>query len=502
MELFLGIDIGTTHLKVCAVRADGSVCHTVLRDQSVRELPGWGRCFRAEELWEKTEDCLKELFSQIDRKQIRAIGITSMAEAGVAVDSDGVPMTPVVPWNAGQGGPEEADFPASLRGFSLYRKTGLLWHRKYTINQLLSLKTSRPELFERMDCFLSVSDYLFFRLTGERRTEESLACRTMLYNIFEGKWDSELTAFAGVTGKMPPVGKGSAGWPVLKKELASRYGLPDKISVRIGGHDHLCAAWAEGLGEGDVLNSMGTSEVYLGFPDRLPELSGLYERGIQLGVFQGRFYWICNMPSSGASVEWLRSFLQAAGGQASYESLMKQERQVPSKVMYLPFVNGGGTHRKKMIPGGLLGLDMTTGPMDAAQGIYEGIACEARVILELIEDAGLHADRLIAAGGGTRNPLLMQAKADMTGRRFILSQQTQATAAGAAMLAAEAVKEPKCPGDFSGEGSQKEADIERKTAAPRKEYGEACLAKYRTYLALTEAAAREGTKERQEFLWN
>ena len=66
---------------------------------------------------------------------------------------------------------------------------------------------------------------------------------------------------------------------------------------------------------------------------------------------------------------------------------------------------------------------------------------------------GLHADRLIAAGGGTRNPLLMQAKADMTGRCFILSQQTQATAAGAAMLAAEAVKEPKCPGDFSGEGS-------------------------------------------------
>ena len=84
MELFLGIDIGTTHMKVCAVRPDGSVCHTVLRDQSVRELPGWGRCFRAEELWEKTEDCLKELFSQIDRKQIRAIGITSPEEIGRA----------------------------------------------------------------------------------------------------------------------------------------------------------------------------------------------------------------------------------------------------------------------------------------------------------------------------------------------------------------------------------------------------------------------------------
>ncbi|MFR8337610.1 MAG: hypothetical protein ACLVAW_13580 [Eisenbergiella massiliensis] len=125
----------------------------------------------------------------------------------------------------------------------------------------------------------------------------------------------------------------------------------------------------------------------------------------------------------------------------------------------------------------------------------------SEVILELIEDAGLHADRLIAAGGGTRNPLLMQAKADMTGRCFILSQQQQQRlqARHAGGRGREGTEMPR---DFSGEGSRKEADIERKTAAPRKEYGEACLAKYKTYLALTEAAAREGTKERQEFLWN
>ena len=92
----------------------------------------------------------------------------------------------------------------------------------------------------------------------------------------------------------------------------------------------------------------------------------------------------------------------------------------------------------------------------------------------------------------------MQAKADVTGRHFILSQQTQATAAGAAMLAAEAVKERKCHRAFSGEGSQKEADAKRKTAAPRKEYGEACLAKYKAYLALTEAVAWVGTQQLSE----
>ena len=58
-----------------------------------------------------------------------------------------------------------------------------------------------------------------------------------------------------------------------------------------------------------MLNSMGTSEVYVGFLETLPDLHSLYERGILLGRFGGRYYWICNMPSSGASMEWLRGLL-------------------------------------------------------------------------------------------------------------------------------------------------------------------------------------------------
>ncbi|MFR6329116.1 MAG: FGGY family carbohydrate kinase [Eisenbergiella sp.] len=56
-----------------------------------------------------------------------------------------------------------------------------------------------------MDCFLSVSDYLLYCFTGERLMEESLACRTMLYNIHERKWDDELTELAGAAGRFPRV---------------------------------------------------------------------------------------------------------------------------------------------------------------------------------------------------------------------------------------------------------------------------------------------------------
>lgn len=85
--------------------------------------------------------------------------------------------------------------------------------------------------------------------------------------------------------------------------------------------------------------------------------------------------------------------------------------------------------------GGFLDISMSTTPMDMAQGIYEGIGCETRVILELLEEAGIGTGRIICAGGGTRNRLLMQAKADVTGHTFLISRRTQATALGAAAIA-------------------------------------------------------------------
>lgn len=446
MELYLGIDIGTTHIKVCAVDKDGRPAGTALRDQDNRPVPGWGNCFTADALWEKTTECLKEVLLGTEPGSVRGIGITSMAEAGVPVDREGIPLMPVVPWNAWEAmaGTRE-EFPENLRGLGLYRKTGLIWHPKYTINQFLFLRKNWPSLFAKMDCFLSVSDYLLFCLTGERMTEESLACRTMLYHIHEQKWDEELTAFAGVDGKLPRVAAGEEDWPVIKKEMAGRFGLREDVRVCIGGHDHLCAAHAENLKEGEILNSMGTSEVYIGFQERVPSIELLYEKGIQLGRFQGKYYWICNMPSSGASIEWLRSFLSPDGRPVPYERLMQEERPVPSRVMYLPFVNGAGSHRLVFsgndaqrtgkTAGGFLDIAMTTSPMDMAQGIYEGIGCETRVILELLEEAGIGTGRIICAGGGTRNRLLLQAKADVTGHTFFISRRTQATALGAAAIA-------------------------------------------------------------------
>ena len=83
--------------------------------------------------------------------------------------------------------------------WALYQRTGLCWHPKYTINRIWQMRRQQEALYAETDCFLSVSDYVLYRLTGQKLTDESLACRTMLYNIHERCWDRELAASAGVS---------------------------------------------------------------------------------------------------------------------------------------------------------------------------------------------------------------------------------------------------------------------------------------------------------------
>ncbi len=453
-KLYLGIDIGTTHLKVCAVDARGRCLSVAERDQELTPDPVFGDSIPAELLFTRCADCIREVSETVDRTQIAAIGITSMAEAGIPVNAGGEALMPLIPWNQKGLGSQKPDFLEPVTDWALYQRTGLCWHPKYTINRIWQMRRQQEALYAETDCFLSVSDYVLYRLTGQKLTDESLACRTMLYNIHERCWDRELAASAGVSDKLPAVVTQAGAWPVLSRRLADEWGLGSEVRVSVGGHDHLCAAQALGIGGKDVLNSMGTSEVYVGFLETLPDLHSLYERGILLGRFGGRYYWICNMPSSGASMEWLRGLLMrrpaqgkddaeaAHGGQKmEYQELMQASlsygahgRHTP--LLYLPFVNGVGTHRKRKLPGGFLGADMSTGSTELIRAVCEGIACESAVILENLAAAGIVTETIHAVGGGILNRGLMQAKADFTAHIYETDIQVQAAAAGAALCAA------------------------------------------------------------------
>lgn len=465
-KIYLGIDIGTTHLKVCAIKGNRVIASAFREEQKV-SIGKWDSCMDADQIWKNVQECLTQVCIEIQGMDISGIGITSMAESCVLLDAAGKVLMPIIPWNMwNEEKIGKEDFPEDLQNFSLYQRTGLIWYPKYTINQLIYLKKFCKSVYEKIHCVLSVSDYILFCLTGKKATDESLACRTMLYHIFRREWDKELVKLAGVEGRLPEVIKDFNKWPYIKQNLAEQWNINHGVKVYIGGHDHLCAAKAEQIGESDVLNSMGTSEVYLGFLKEMPDLSRFYKKGIQIGIFRNRYYWICNLPSSGASIEWLRGLYSWNGQKITYEELMSENRKVPSPIMYLPFVNGCGTHRPQKLESAIKGIRIDTNLMEIAQGMYEGIACEVRRILELLNETEININRIVSVGGGTQNSILMQAKADVTNQMFEITQESQATVIGAAL---------------TGDTELEEVANIRKKVFPNRENRKAYDRKYQQY---------------------
>lgn len=203
-KLYLGIDIGTTHLKVCAVDARGRCLAVAERDQELTPDPVFGDSIPAELLFTRCADCIREVSETVDRAQIAAIGITSMAEAGIPVNAGGEALMPLIPWNQKGLGSQRPDFLVSVTDWALYQRTGLCWHPKYTINRIWQMRRQQEALYAETDCFLSVSDYILYRLTGQKLTDESLACRTMLYNIHEQCWDRSLQPLRACRTSCPP----------------------------------------------------------------------------------------------------------------------------------------------------------------------------------------------------------------------------------------------------------------------------------------------------------
>lgn len=448
---FLGIDVGTTHVKTCLLDQDLHLVRVSLDTHELHDLPGIGLCYEPNYLWDLLLCQIESLLSGIDPAKLRGIGVTSMAEAGLPVDRDGCALYPIVPWNDIRSKTYGQTLLDRFGAYELYRRTGIIYHPKYSVTRMMQIRAELPGIFQQMYRWLSVTDFVMNRLCGSFVMDESQACRTLLYDIRNHRWDPELVEAAGMTGKLPDVIPMGATAGILKFELASRFGLRRDVAIVSGGQDHLCAAIAVGDGApGTVINSMGTSEVYFGLSDQPRLDEAAFAACLNQGCFaDGRYYWIANIPGSGASIEWLRQIL-SVNGDLGYALFSDKDRlRDPSSLFYFPYVNGSGSpHTDHERRGLFYGLTASTDVHALIKAVFEGIAFEARWIQEALAGLDIPVSRILSVGGGTKNEAFVQTKASVLGRTLTVTGLKEATGIGAAMQAARAAG---LVTDFSGQ---------------------------------------------------
>ena len=424
MAILIGIDLGTTHVKVGAYTDKGSLV-ALAKERTPVETPalGWAE-HPADALWSLITDGLAKVAASLPAGSgpVRGIGVAGMAEAGLLIERGGRPLTPIYAWHDRRAEGYVAAWQQGARAEELFRTTGIQPSSKCPLIKLQWVRDHRSEAFERAWKWLHVPDYIAYCLTGDVGTDLSLAGRTMAFDIHRKVWCEWILASAGIDASLWPTPR-PATVPIgaLLQSVAEMTGLPERIPVVIAGHDHLCGAAAVGVvEEGRTVDSLGTAESLISVRERIHP-SELYDEGYNYGchVASGKYYVLGGFSGSGASLEWWMDRLGAPLGEGRYEWLMARLGEAsagPTGLLHLPYLRGSGPpHKDPTAKGALFGIFEGVSASTWLKAVIEGLCCESRRILDAM--AVPEGESVTVIGGGTNNRHWLQLKADVLGAR-------------------------------------------------------------------------------------
>lgn len=439
----LGIDLGTTHCKAGLFRADGSVVRIAARPTPLGRDRGGHPYHEAAALWDAVAEAVREATDGVDAVRVEAIGVAGMAEAGLLVDRHtGRPRTEIVPWFDPRSTAQAETIAGVSDAREQFRRTGLRPSFKYGLSKILWLREREPDVVEGAT-WLSVPDYLVFRLTGRMVTDPTLAARTYAYDIASRQWDPDWIRSFGLDHELfPDVLPSGAPAGRIETDIASALGLPHAVTAAVAGHDHISALPAAGIQHpGRVLDSVGTAESVLGVlpPGAWDETA--FESGLTIvpHVLSDRFCWLGGTPAAGGSIEWLRAQLgEVPVPYDRLEELAREAGPEPTGILWFPYLSGSGAPVHDLhVRAALIGLRQEHGRGHLVRAVLEGTSYEFESIRRAAESLSrAPIAELVQVGGGARNRQWVAIKAAVSNCVCVLPALPDATLLGAAMLAA------------------------------------------------------------------
>ena len=219
----VGIDVGTTNTKTVIfdvetgrIRAVGS-SHTIVR----HPVPEWSE-FDAEDVWGTVLQSIQAAVQQCDRpERIRAISVASMGESAFPVDADGNVLHAAIAWYD-QRTVAEAQWWENIAGRErIFTITGHIPRPTYGVNKLLWLRNHVPQVVDRIHHWLSIEDFVLWKLSGSFATDYSIASRTMLFDQRTLTWSEPLLEQAGLPAAwFPPAFPSGTAIGTVSKEVA------------------------------------------------------------------------------------------------------------------------------------------------------------------------------------------------------------------------------------------------------------------------------------------
>ena len=432
----LGIDIGTTGTKTLLFSETGRLLGHAYRSYPTR-TPKVGFCEQDPgDWWRAVTETVRELCASPGIAQtVAAISLSLQGGTVVPVDARCKPLRPAIVWNDQRCTQEREKFLQEVGSAdSMYRLTG--WHLLQGLPALAIrwIRNHEPELFAQTVRFMTVPDYISYRMTGIAAVDPSNFGINQLGNIQTGRYDEAILRFAGITEAQvsPVVPTGTVIGP-LTPHAAEELGLSPKTLLVAGAHDQYAVTTGAGMTKpGDILIGSGTSWVVTSLSDR-PS----FERSLSQSVSGIPGIWgsLLSLSAGGVYLEWLRNNI-SPGSVIDYEAINREsaQRKAAEDGLFFYPAAGFSAPGATLPKGTFLGLDLSHDRYHMARAIMEGVAFQVDWMMESFPTPPSAAG-IKLAGGAAKSPLWCQLLADISGYPIRIPEVADLACVGAAIQA-------------------------------------------------------------------
>ena len=435
MSYVLCLDCGATNVRAILVDDKGKLVAKASQPNSTdtgtenAQYHVWN----ADRILSQLSECARKILPEVDATQVKGITITTFGVDGALVDEAGELLYPVISWKC----PRTAEVMKSISKYMsqsrLNELSGVGEFAFNTIYKLIWLKENRPELLEKAHAWLFISNILAYRLTGVMATDRTMAGTSQMTDLNTGDWSDEILGTLGISKSLfPPMVNAGDIIGHLTPAACEMLGLPCSIPVVSTGHDTQFALFGSGVKENQPFLYSGTWEILMLRTAKAALEPEDYAAGATVeydskpGLLNPGLQWIAS-----GIIEWVKA--TCYNGE-NYDTMDAEAAAIPPGCEGVKLVPN--FLPSDSVPGSIEGLILGRTRGHIYRAAMEALTYRLKNRLEKLEKVGgFKATELLLVGGGARNKIWTQMRADILGLPILVSTVSESTVLGAALYA-------------------------------------------------------------------
>lgn len=434
MNTYIGIDLGTSSVKLLLVAEDGKILSSHSEKYPISyPQAGWSEQ-NPEDWLDAVKRGVRNLLEGQNHAMVKGISFGGQMHGLVVLDKDDNVIRPCILWNDGRTEKQTEYLNTVIGKEKLSSLTANIAFAGFTAPKVLWIKENEPENFAKIAKIMLPKDFIAYMLTGNHCSDLSDAAGTLLLDVQNRTWSEEMCALCSVKKEwLPTLYESYEKVGELKKEYAELWEIPENVCVAAGAGDNAAAAVGTGIVHNGGCNiSLGTSGTVFISQDNFS-----VDQKNALHSFchaNGKFHLMGCILSAASCNEWWMNVLETNDYPKEQEDLDRLLGE--NEVFFLPYLMGERSpHNDVNAKGAFIGLRPTTTRKHLTLAVMEGVAFALKDCVEIAKQSGLEIPSTRICGGGAKSKLWRRIIANVLGIPVEVPSIEEGPSYGGAMLA-------------------------------------------------------------------